>query len=54
MKLHIKLVLVNKNYGEVLSELKCRYDFSTLYNTLPHYLIKEKLLDLIEWTFKKH
>ena len=47
-----------KNSGEVLSKLKCRgfratslstYDFSTLYTTLPHNLIKEKLLDLIEW-----
>ena len=28
-------------------------DFSTLYTTLPHNLIKEKLLDLIEWTFKR-
>ena len=53
--------MVNKSSGEVLSELKCRgfratslstYDFSTLYTTLPHNLIKEKLLDLIEWTFK--
>ena len=51
-----------KNSGEVLSELKCRgfratslstYDISTLYNTLPHNLIKDKLLDLIEWTFKR-
>ena len=51
-----------KNSGEVLSKLKCRgfratslstYDFSTLYTTLPHNLIKEKLLDLIEWTFKR-
>ena len=42
--------------------LKCRgfratslstYDFSTLYTTLPHNLIKKKLLDLIEWTFKR-
>ena len=50
-----------KNSGEVLSKLKCRgfratslstYDFSTLYTTLPHNLIKEKLLDLIEWIFK--
>ena len=23
------------------------YDFSTLYNTLPHDLIKEKLLDFV-------
>ena len=29
------------------------YDFSTLYTTLPHNLIKGKLLDLIERTFKK-
>ena len=51
-----------KNSGEVLSKLKCRgfratslstYDFSTLYTTLPYNLIKEKLLDLIEWTFKR-
>ena len=51
-----------KNSGEVLSKLKCRgfratslstYDFSTLYTTLPHNLIKEKILDLIGWTFKQ-
>ena len=52
-----------KNSREVLSKLKCRggfratslstYDFSTLYTTLPHTLIKEKLMDLIEWTFKR-
>ena len=29
------------------------YDLSTLYTTLPHNLIKEKLLDLIERTFYK-
>ena len=29
------------------------YYFSTLYTTLPHNLIKEKLLDLIERTFYK-
>ena len=51
-----------KNSGEVLNELKSRrfratslstYDFSTLYTTLPHNLIKEKLVNLIEWTFKR-
>ena len=51
-----------KNSGEVLSKLKdigyqatslSTYDFSTLYTTLPHNLIKEKLIDLIEWTFYK-
>ena len=50
------------NSGEVLNKLKSRgfratslstYDFSTLYTTLPHNLIKEKLLNLIEWTFKR-
>ena len=52
-----------KNSGEVLSKLKDRgfqatslstYDFSILYTTLPHNLIKEKkLLDLIVRTFYK-
>ena len=50
-----------KNSHEVLSKLKSRgfratnlstYDFSTLYTTLPHNLIKEKLLDKIERAFK--
>ena len=50
-----------KNSGEVLNKLKSRgfratslstYDFSTLYTTLPHNLIKEKLINLIEWTFR--
>ena len=51
-----------KNSGEVLSKLKdigyqatslSTYDFFTLYTTLPHNLIKEKLLDLIGRTFYK-
>ena len=51
-----------KNSCEVLSKLKLRdfrasslstYDFSTLYTTLPHNLIKEKLINLIEWTFQR-
>ena len=29
------------------------FDFSTLYTTLPHNLIKEKLSYLIEWSFDK-
>ena len=46
-----------KNSGEILDKLKARdfnatslstYDFSTLYTTLPHNLIKDKLIDLIE------
>ena len=29
------------------------FEFSTLYTTLPHNLIKEKRINLIEWTFKR-
>ena len=29
------------------------YDFSTLYTTLPHHHIKDKLIDLIEHTFSE-
>ena len=51
-----------KNSVEVLSKLKLRgfratslstYDFSILYTTIPHNLIKDKLLDLIERAFKQ-
>ena len=62
MKGQGKYVLAYKNSGEVLSKLKdidyqveslSTYDFSTLYTILPHNLIKEKLIDLIERTFYK-
>ena len=48
-----------KSSGEILDGLGARdfgaaglstYDFSTLYTTLPHNLIKDKLIDLIENT----
>ena len=51
-----------KTSGDILDELKARdfnatrlsiYDFSTLYTTLPHNLITNKLIDLIERTFKR-
>ena len=51
-----------KNSCEVLNKLKSRgfrasslstYDFSTLYTTLPHNLIADKLVDLIERTFQR-
>ena len=51
-----------KNSGEILNKLKSRgflasglstFDFSTLYTTLPHNLIKEKLTELIEQTFNR-
>ena len=51
-----------KNPGEILDKLKARYfiatslftyDFSALYTTLPHNLIKDKRIDLIESTFQR-
>ena len=51
-----------KNSCKILNKLKSRgfrasslstYDFSTLYTTLPHNLIKDKLVDLIERTFQR-
>ena len=51
-----------KNSGDILDKIKARdfnatsvstYDFSTLYTTLPHNLIKDKLIDLIERTFQR-
>ena len=47
---------------EILDKLKARncnatslstYNFSTLYTTLPHDLIKDKLIDVIELTFNR-
>ena len=46
-----------KNSGEILDKLNATslstYDYSTLYTTLPHNLIKDKLIDLIERTFQR-
>ena len=48
--------------GEILDKLKATdfnatslftYDFSTLYTTLTHNLIKDKLIDLIERTVQR-
>ena len=41
-----------KSIGFLASGLST-YDFSTLYTTLPHNLIKEKLAELIEQTFNR-
>ena len=49
-----------KNSNDILDKFKSKnfqasklstYDFSTLYTTLPHHLIKDKLIDLINRTF---
>ena len=51
-----------KKSGEILDKLKTKYfnatslstyDLSTLYTTLPHNLIKDKLIDLTEITFNR-
>ena len=51
-----------KNSTEILYKLKTKgfqastistYDFSTLYTTLPHNLIRNQLVDLIENTFRR-
>ena len=47
MKFYINLRL------EISSNQIVYYDFSTLYTTLPHYLIRNKLIDLIERNFNR-
>ena len=51
-----------KNSGEILDKLKATdfhatslstYDISTVYTTLPHNSIKDKLIDLIERNFQR-
>ena len=53
--------MVYKNSTKILNKLKTKgfqastistYDFSTLYTTLPHNLIRNQLVDLIENTFR--
>ena len=55
-------MLIDQKSCEVLNKLKSRdfrasslstYDFSTLYTTLLHNLIKDKLVDLIERIFQR-
>ena len=62
MKEMVKIYFGLLNLGEILNKLKSRgflasglstYYFSTLYTTLPHNLIKEKLTELIEQTFNR-
>ena len=49
--------MVFKTLGKIVDKFKAKdfnattlstYDFSTLYNTYPHNLIKDKLINLIE------
>ena len=56
VQIYFGLLMVN-NSGEIINKLKSRglttYEFSTLYTTKPHNLIKEKLAELIEQTFNR-
>ena len=47
MKVPVKIFFVNQKFM-----LGIKYDFSTLYTTLHHNLIMDKLVDLIERTFQ--
>ena len=58
----VKIAWSINNLGELFNKLKSRgylasglstYDFSTLYTTLPHNLVKGNLKELIEQTFKR-
>ena len=51
-----------KNSSDVIEKLRLRnfqgsqvssFDFSTLYTSLPHDLIKTKVLSLVNWTFNR-
>ena len=55
-----KVFWSTKNPSEALNKFKCKdckapklstYDFCILYTTLPHHLITDKLIDLIDRTF---
>ena len=62
MKEILKTILSIRNSGEMLNKFKSRsflasglstYDFSTLYTTLSHNLIKEKTTELIKQPFNR-
>ena len=50
--IQVKFLINWKSRGFLATGLSA-YDFSTLYITLPHNLIKEKLTELIEQTFNR-
>ena len=50
--IHVRYLNKLKSRGFLASSLSS-YDFSTLYTTLPHNLIKDKLVDLIDRTFQR-
>ena len=50
----LKTGFINKlKSGGFLASCLSTYDFSTLYTTLPHNFIKDKLVDLNERVFQR-
>ena len=56
------IILVHKNSSEAIEKLRPRnfqgsqvssFDFSTLYTSLPHDLIKAKVFSLVNWCFNR-
>ena len=45
------MVSININQKNFQASILSTYDFSTLYTTFSHHLIKDKLIDLINRTF---
>ena len=52
LKIKVKF-LINLKLEISMRTSLSTYDFSTLHTTLPHNLIKDKLIDLIERTFNR-
>ena len=59
---HVNYVWSIKNSSEVIEKLRLRnfqgyqvssFDFSAIYTSLPHDLIKAKVLSLVKWCFKR-
>ena len=53
VKITFKILLLQNHLTYDLETRHVAYDFSTLYTTLPHNLIKDKLTELIEQTFNR-
>ena len=53
LKILVRYLINSSREDSVRPVCQLTYDFSTLYISLPHNLIKEKLTNLTEWTFKR-
>ena len=56
VKIYFGILKIQVKFWIILKleiSMRSAYDFSTLYTTLPHNLIKDKLIDLTERTFNR-